>query len=180
MTVKASLACPPVLGGGGQAAGQVSQLQERAGPAVGQHDRQGVGILAVEPQKVHSRPVDGGHVRGQGVKGCFLHAPVEVRAPDLHEPVQLGASVPASQPVAGHGIGQRVPLSLARRSCRSASGTSNTNRCWVMTLSADHRLGSILWPASPGTGRADPDDAGLSQRPPVGVMGSVMAAVSPR
>jgi hypothetical protein len=39
-------------------------------------------------------------VGGQGVEGCFLRAPVEVAAPGLHKPVQLGG-VGAGFPACG-------------------------------------------------------------------------------
>ena len=171
---------PTVLGGGGQAAGQVSQLQERAGPAVGQHDRQGVGILSVESQEVHGRPVDGGHVGGQGVEGCFLRAPVEVAAPDLHEPVQLGgvgAGLPARgrprdrPPGAPQPGPQVLQVGLGHLEHEPLLGHDTLRRTPVgkhLVAGVARKL-AVPIPTTPGP----------SQPASVGVMGSVMAQSRP-
>jgi hypothetical protein len=78
--------------------GEVGELQEGAGPPVGQDDRQGAGLLAVEPEVMDGRAADGGRVVRQGVDPRLVGAPVIACGPVLRQAAHLsgvGARFPA-------------------------------------------------------------------------------------
>ena len=86
---------PAVAGGVGEGADELELFDDRPGPAVGDDERQGVGVGGAEVEEVELQAVDLGQVLGQGV--------------------QFGLDPPqvvVGGPVAGEGLHGRQPHAL--------------------------------------------------------------------
>ena len=82
----------------GQGTDDLQELDHRAGPAVGDDQRERVGLGRAGVDEVHARPVDLGEEVVEGVEHRLGAAPVVLVAPvrdELGEVPALGAVVPA-------------------------------------------------------------------------------------
>lgn len=88
-TSKASRISPVVSSGAGERTDQIEELDDRAGPAVGQQQRQGVRLRRPHMDEMHVLLVDLRRELRQLVEPRFLSTPVVARAPVLGEPTQI-------------------------------------------------------------------------------------------
>jgi hypothetical protein len=109
---------------GGQGADHVEELEDRTGPAVGEDQRQRVGVGRPDVQEVDVLAVDLGGVLRIAVERGLLSAPVELLAPvggQLADPLQRDAEVPAD---AGQFVGPADAVQAVVQSSRSTCGIS--------------------------------------------------------
>ena len=81
---------PTVTSGVAEERYDLEQLDERAGPAVGDDQRERGRPRAALVDKVDAQAADGGAEVREGVDGALLRPPVEVRLPVAHQVVQVG------------------------------------------------------------------------------------------
>jgi hypothetical protein len=105
----------PSMGGGiAERTNDLQEFYDRAGPAVGHEQRQGVLMRRAYVHEVNVEPVDLGHKLRQGIQLRLHLAPVVVRPPVAYELLDLG------QPHALGLIGDRLPVGPPRRRDPSA------------------------------------------------------------
>src|SRR4029453_17993467 len=94
-----------VGGGVGERADDVQELHDRAGPAVGEEQRQGVGFGGADVEEVDVLPVDGGDELGEPVEPGLLLAPVVAVGPVGGQRFQVAARPPAGPADPGQLVG---------------------------------------------------------------------------
>jgi hypothetical protein len=90
-----------VGGGVGERADDVQELDDRAGPAVGQDQGQGVGFGGADVEEVDVLPVDGGGELGELVEPGLLLGPVVAVGPVPGQLFQVAEGHPAGPADAG-------------------------------------------------------------------------------
>jgi hypothetical protein len=75
--------------GVGERRDRVPELQNRAGPSVGEQQRAGTGHARLDVQEVDLQAVDGGRELAPAVQQRLGFAPVVLGAPVLHEPLHF-------------------------------------------------------------------------------------------
>ena len=145
-TWNASAGSPPWAAGSRSGSIDVEELDDRARPAVGQHERQRVGVRRRGVQHLDPEPVgraDVGHEAQllEAVQLGLDPPPVVARRPSARTaPGRTPAGCPATSRRPSPRSGQRVRRRRSRRSSRSACGDGDRRagraRSWPASLAA--------------------------------------------